>query len=109
VQPEEVEAVLREMPGVADARVLAASDPRRGEQIVACLVADRGAGRRVDGRVGITTLAVRRFCAARLSPHKIPRAVLLVEAIPMTPRGKTDRVALQELVRARLGSRLEAL
>ena len=41
VQPDEVEQVLRTMPGVADVRVVGADDPRRGEQIVACIVAER--------------------------------------------------------------------
>ena len=43
VQPDEVERVLRAMPGVADvARGRRAPMPRRGQQIVACLVAARG-------------------------------------------------------------------
>ena len=95
VQPDEVEQVLRAMPGIADARVVAAADPRRGQQIVACVVAEHGAVAR--------PLAVRRFCAARLAPHKIPRAIIFVDAIPLTARGKTDRAALDGLVRARLG------
>ena len=49
VRPDEVEDVLRAMPGVADVRVIGADDSRRGEQIVACIVAehagiDPGAG-----------------------------------------------------------------
>jgi len=95
VQPAEVEQVLRSMPGIADARVIAAADPRRGEQIVACVVAEQGAV--------AMPLAVRRFCASRLAPHKIPRAIIFVDAIPLTPRGKTDRAALDGLVRSRLG------
>jgi long-chain acyl-CoA synthetase len=95
VQPEEVEQVLRTMPGVADVRVLAAPDARRGQQIVACVVADASDD-------GISTLAVRRFCAARLAAHKIPRTILFLAAMPVTVRGKTDRAALEDLVRARL-------
>ena len=94
VRPDEVEEVLRAMPGVADVRVLGADDSRRGEQIVACIVAEPAGS--------ISELAVRRFCAARLAPYKIPRAVIFVDAIPTTPRGKVDRTALAGLVRARL-------
>src|SRR5262249_21359196 len=96
VQPDEVEGVLRSMPGIVDVCVVAAPDQRRGEQIVACIVADRRTS-------AITTLALRRFCAARLASYKIPRTIVFVDAIPMTARGKTDRVALDALVRARLG------
>ena len=42
VQPAEVEDVLRQMPGVRDVRVVAAADPQRGEQVVACLVVEPG-------------------------------------------------------------------
>jgi acyl-CoA synthetase (AMP-forming)/AMP-acid ligase II len=66
VQPEEVEAVLRSMPGIDDARVVGAPHPTRGQQIVACIVA-RG------GDPG--ALAVRQYCggaadAAQDSTHR---------------------------------------
>jgi len=94
VQPEEVEHVLRSMPGVEDVRVLAAPDARRGQQIVACVVADR------SSRVNM--LSLRQFCAAQLAAHKIPRTVIFLDAIPLTSRGKTDRTALDAIVRAQL-------
>lgn len=94
VQPEEVEQVLREVPQIDDVRVVAAPDAARGQQIVACVVAR-------DGWADL--LALRRFCAGRLAPHKIPRAVVWLDAIPLTPRGKTDRPRLEALVSERLG------
>lgn len=89
VQPEEVEQVLRAMPGIGDARVVGAADPRRGEQLVACLV---------PTRTGLTALDVRRYCAERLAPHKIPHVWIFMDAIPLTERGKTDRGQLQSMV-----------
>jgi acyl-CoA synthetase (AMP-forming)/AMP-acid ligase II len=94
VRPDEVEDVLRTMPGIADARVVGADDPSRGEHIVACVVA--------EPQGSIAELAVRRFCAARLAPHKVPRTIVFVDAIPVTARGKIDRAALEGIVRARL-------
>jgi long-chain acyl-CoA synthetase len=102
VRPEEVEQVLRAMPGVADVRILAAPDAQRGQQIVACIVADAGDR-------GITPLSVRQFCAARLAAHKIPRTILFLGAMPVTVRGKTDRAALEDLVRAQLDGEGAAL
>jgi long-chain acyl-CoA synthetase len=93
VHPDEVEQVLREMPGIRHVRVVAAPDAKRGQQIVACIVAN-GAS--------VTPLTVRQFCAARLAPHKIPRSVVFLDTIPLTGRGKTDRVALDELIRSRI-------
>ena len=48
VQPAEVEDVLRQMPGVRDVRVVAAADAQRGEQVVACVVAEPGAEESAD-------------------------------------------------------------
>ncbi len=93
VQPAEVEATLRALPGVADVRVVGGHDAKRGQHVVACIVS------RATGP--ITALTVRQFCAERLAPHKIPRAVVFVDAIPLTARGKTDRDALAALIQSR--------
>ena len=94
VQPEEVEHVLQAMPCVADVRVLAAPDAQRGQQIVACVVP--------AGTQALHAIDVRRFCAERLAPHKIPRVILFLKSIPLTSRGKTDRAALEALIRGHL-------
>lgn len=91
VEPSEVERVLRLLPGVHDAYVTAATDALRGEQVVACLVAD----------AAVSVLTVRQYCASQLAPHKIPRTVLFLDEIPRTPRGKVDQRAVEELVAAR--------
>jgi long-chain acyl-CoA synthetase len=88
VRPEEVERTLLAMPGVADACVVAVPDVRRGQRIGACLVA----------RERITVEEIRRFCAARLAPHKVPRAVLLLERLPVNARGKIDRARVEQMV-----------
>jgi long-chain acyl-CoA synthetase len=94
VQPDEVERVLRDMPAIADARVLGLPDARRGQQLVACIVA-RAAGLR--------PYAIRTFCAERLAAHKIPRTFVFVDELPMDRRGKTNRRALEAMVLERLG------
>ena len=94
VRPGEVEDVLKAMPGIVDASVVGAEDPRRGEQIVACVVAKQ--------RGSLSALAVRRHCAAHLAPHKVPRAIVFVDEMPVTARGKIDRAALAGIIRARL-------
>jgi acyl-CoA synthetase (AMP-forming)/AMP-acid ligase II len=91
VQPDEVEAVLRTMPGIADVRVLGVPDPVRGQEIVACIVWSGPAA-------GI--LQIRQFCAARLAPYKVPRRAVRLDRIPLTERGKTDRRRLEALAGA---------
>ena len=96
VWPPEVERVLQAMPGISEAKVLARVDERRGEQVVACIVVEAAA------RPSIAAIDVRRFCGARLAPHKIPRAFLFLERMPLTARGKVDRTVLEALVQSEL-------
>ena len=92
VHPAEVERVLRTMNGVDDVCVIAAPDPRRGQQILACIIS----------RQLSSALEVRQFCAARLAPHKVPRAIIFLPSLPITSRGKIDRGQLLALALARL-------
>ncbi len=92
VHPAEVERVLRTMNGVDDVCVIAAPDPRRGQQILACIIS----------RQLSSALEVRQFCAARLAPHKVPRAIIFLPSLPVTPRGKIDRGRLLALALERL-------
>jgi long-chain acyl-CoA synthetase len=96
VQPDEVERVLREMPAIAEVRVIGMPDARRGQQLVACIATrDRT----------LRPFAIRQFCAARLAPHKIPRAFVFVDELPRDARGKTHRQAIESLVAEQLRGR----
>jgi acyl-CoA synthetase (AMP-forming)/AMP-acid ligase II len=88
VNPREIEGVLRDLPGVADVRVMGASCDRRGQMLVAFVVSDQV----------LTPVELRRRCARRLSPHKIPRRFIFLERFPLDERGKMDRRALEALV-----------
>ena len=90
VHPGDVERVLQSIDGITEARVIVAADAVRGEQIAAVLAGGRG----------LSQTDVRRYCASRLAPYKIPRIVVFVDAMPLTARGKTDHRALEALVAA---------
>lgn len=97
----EIEAVLAGLPGVAQATVLAAGDAITGEkQLIGYVVpADRtaaaAAGRAVPaGAPGLDAAALRDGAAAVLPDYMVPTAIVLVDAFPLTPRGKIDRSAL---------------
>jgi fatty-acyl-CoA synthase len=77
---EEVEAVLRRHPLIADALVVGRPSERYGQEVVA-LVQPR------DGCV-ITPAEVRACAAAELARFKAPRAVALCDQIPRLPNGK---------------------
>jgi acyl-CoA synthetase (AMP-forming)/AMP-acid ligase II len=83
VYPEEVEAALKDHPGVADVVVLGAPDERFGQRVVA-IVAVGSAKPPPDLE------ALQRHCRTRLAGYKVPRALYLVDEIARTPAGKAD-------------------
>jgi O-succinylbenzoic acid--CoA ligase len=84
VSPTEVEAVLGRHPGVADVCVAGAPDPEWGERVVAHVVPLDPAR---PPRLG----ELRAFAAHHLSVPKLPRQLVVVDAIPRTPGGKALR------------------
>ncbi|HVR42764.1 MAG TPA: AMP-binding protein [Thermoanaerobaculia bacterium] len=89
VDPAEVESVLTALDGVEEAVVIgvAAADGR--DQIVRAVVACPSGSLDYEGIVS--------WCRLRLADHKVPRSVVIVEAIPRNARGKIDRSGLLAL------------
>ncbi len=93
VHPLEVEAVLAAHPAVADVAVTPRSDEVMGEIGVAVVVVRAGA-------TAPTLDDLRSFAAAHLARHKLPEALVVVDALPLTPMEKLDRRTLAGLVDA---------
>ena len=83
IVPHEIDDALRAHPEVADAAVFAVPDPRLGEEVAAAVVL------REPG--SLSERALRRWAAGRLSPHKVPRRIWFVDALPRTGSGKVRR------------------
>jgi O-succinylbenzoic acid--CoA ligase len=81
VAPAEVEAVLESHPAVAEAAVHARADREWGEAVVATVVL----------RAEAAEDELRRHCAARLAPFKVPKAIRFADALPRTRSGKVAR------------------
>jgi malonyl-CoA/methylmalonyl-CoA synthetase len=81
----EVEAALLELGEVVEAAVVGMPDPDLGERIVAFVVA----------RAPIDAAAIEAHVANVLSPHKRPREVLFVDALPRNAMGKVQKSALR--------------
>ncbi|MDP3967344.1 MAG: o-succinylbenzoate--CoA ligase [Nocardioides sp.] len=78
-----VAARLRTHPGVEAAEVLGVPDPEWGQRVVAFVVGDLG-------------LDAARDWVAALHPRPwAPRTVHLLDALPLLPNGKVDRVRLR--------------
>ncbi len=90
VFPRDVEEVLLEHPGIAAAAVVGRPDPVRGEEVVAFVAPRPGAT--------LDPAEVEAFAASRLSGIHRPHDVRVVDAIPVTSVGKTDRKALRALL-----------
>jgi long-chain acyl-CoA synthetase len=82
VYPREVEQVLAELDGVAEAAVVGVPDNRTGEAVKAVLV-------RAEG--DIDEEAVRAHCQLRLARFKVPTVIAFVDELPRTPTGKVAR------------------
>jgi fatty-acyl-CoA synthase len=93
VIPNEIEHVLREVPGVADASVLGIPDELWGERVHAVLAIGEAASNPEAVRA-----AAEATCRAALSRYKVPKTWSIVAALPATPVGKVDKAALRALV-----------
>jgi len=90
---EEVERVLRALPGVADAAVFAETDRFYGQRLIALLVAPDD----------VSDTTIRNHLKLRVSPAAQPARMVRVDSLPRTPTGKLRRPQLAEFA-ARLNS-----
>jgi acyl-CoA synthetase (AMP-forming)/AMP-acid ligase II len=90
VFPREVESVIEAHPAVAQAAVVAASDPIWQEVGIAF----------VSGTPDLTEAALEQWCRVRLANYKLPKRFILREQLPLLPIGKIDKPALAAEARA---------
>lgn len=86
VVPEQVEAVLLQCPGVAEAAVGGIDDPVRGQVVGAWLV---------KNRPELTSREVLAFCRSRMFTHCCPKKIIFIESMPLTAGGKIDKRQLK--------------
>ena len=80
VYPAEVENVLFEVPGVADAAIIGVPNERWGEVGLAVVVRKPGAP--------LEEAEIIRHCLAKLAKFKVPQSVAFVDALPRNATGK---------------------
>ncbi|MEZ4452437.1 MAG: long-chain fatty acid--CoA ligase [Nannocystaceae bacterium] len=86
VYPAEVEGVLAGHPEVLEVAVIGVADPHWGEVGRAFVVA----------RPGLDPAALLAWARERLARYKVPKAAVIVDALPRTGAGKIDKKRLAE-------------
>ena len=99
VYPTEVEDVIREVEGVADAAVIGVPDEETGEAVVAYVVPSRPTTHLEE--------AVRAHAIVRLARFKLPSRIEVVDELPLTATGKVQKGRLRGLERRRVQGLLE--
>ena len=93
LSPNEIETVLLEHPVVKAAAVFGIPDPQLGEDVAAAVVI------KADfDRSNVTISGIQAFVAEHLVAYKVPRQIIVVDEIPLTPIGKIDRKRLGGLL-----------
>ena len=90
VYPRDVEDVLLTHPDVTQAAVVGRPDEQSGEEVVAVVAVRPGA--EVSGEELVA------WSQQHLSKYKYPREVRVLDAVPLTSVGKTDRKAVRQLM-----------
>ena len=83
IYPRQIEELLLEQPGVAEAAVVGETDPTRGEVPVAYIRPCEGA--ELDGP------ELQAVCRRHLASFKVPRKVVFVDKLPRNALGKLQR------------------
>ena len=94
VYPQEIEAVIRDTPGVWDCAVVGVPDEQFGERPVAFVVPARGDA----GDLSDLLLAVKERCAMHLGRFKQPAQIQWLDSLPRSPTGKLLRRDLRAAV-----------
>ena len=90
IYPAEVERVLYQHPGIAEAAVIGRPDDKWQEVPVAYIVPRAGAT--------LEAAEIERFCLAQLARYKVPREYVFVETLPRNAMGKVQHFRLKELI-----------
>ena len=88
VYPNEIEDVLMTHPQVASCAVIGVPDERSGEAVKLFVVPRAG---------GVTVDELKAFCRENFTGYKVPRHIVLRDALPMSPVGKILRRELRDI------------
>ncbi|MFC6333598.1 long-chain fatty acid--CoA ligase [Paenibacillus septentrionalis] len=88
IYPREIEEVLFEHPGIAEAAVVGVKDEYRGETVKAYIV--------LKDQVVVSEQQLNQWCRERLAAYKVPHIYVFRDALPKTMVGKVLKRQLIE-------------
>jgi acyl-CoA synthetase (AMP-forming)/AMP-acid ligase II len=88
ISPLEIDVSLLDHPAVAEACCFAIAHPVLGEDVAAVVVLREG--------MAANPLDLREFLAGKLAPFKVPRQIVITEAIPKGATGKVQRIGMAQ-------------
>lgn len=89
VYPAEVERALMEYPGVLDVAVVGVADEQWGESVVAVMSCAEGVFPDIE--------EVREFTSTLLARYKLPKKLIVANAVPRNGAGKLDKPAVRDI------------
>lgn len=94
ISPIEIENIIMQHEEVEDALVIGVPDMLYGEEVCACVVPKSGSG--------LTSERLKKELAFQLSAFKLPRTIIFLSQLPLSPTGKISvsemkRLAVQEM------------
>ncbi|WP_236232831.1 long-chain-fatty-acid--CoA ligase FadD2 [Pseudomonas tohonis] len=88
VYPNEIEDVVMAHPKVASCAAIGVPDDKSGEAVKLFVVAREG---------GLSVDELKAYCKANFTGYKVPKHIVLKDALPMTPVGKILRRELRDI------------
>ncbi len=107
IAPGPVREATATTPGIADAWVLGLPDVRWGSIVAAAVVPEPGSSPSSPDEVEALARGVRDHVGTLLGRERAPRAVLVLESLPMLDSGKVDPHAIADEVARRSGTSAE--
>lgn len=92
VWPAELESLMFQHPAVQEACVFGMPEPRKGEEVWASVVLRQAHRDRVEPQ------ALIDWCRERMATYKVPRRIMVVDALPRMGTGKFDWRATKQQV-----------
>jgi malonyl-CoA/methylmalonyl-CoA synthetase len=90
VSPKEIEAVINQLPDVAESSVVGIPDEKWGERVVAAIVTRPGVSLEPDD--------IRTFCKRHLHDWKCPKKVVFLEELPKNTMGKVLKDEVKSVI-----------